>query len=170
MTKKLIPFAFFAAAALFFSACKTVKPVVQETPVVVEEKKETPAPQPEPKKEEPKVVEKMPEFVYDNVQFEFNSSVLKTSSYQVLEQIGQEMKKYPSVKFNINGHASIEGTEARNKTLSIDRANSVKTYFVNFGVDRDNLTTNGFGASQPIASNNDEAGRSINRRVEIKKN
>lgn len=171
MTKKLIPFAIFAGAALFFSACKSVKPVAQQAPVAVEEKKEEPAPKPEPKKEEaPKVVEVMPTFVYDNIQFEFNSSVLKTSSYQVLDQIGQEMKKYPSVKFNINGHASIEGTEARNMTLSNDRANSVKTYLVNLGVDRDNLTTNGFGASKPVASNKDEAGRSLNRRVEIQKN
>lgn len=83
--------------------------------------------------------------------------------------MGQEMKQFPDVKFNLNGHASIEGSASHNMTLSIDRANSVKAYLVNMGVPAENLETKGYGASQPVATNDNEEGRALNRRVEIKK-
>jgi len=161
------------AVVFLFGACKAKKAVVAEQPPVVEQEKpaETApveekevevAPKPEP--------EKMPDFKYSNIQFEFNSSVLKTASYAVLDQIASEMKKYDTVKFNIEGHASQEGTDQRNMTLSVDRANSVKNYLVNAGVDGGNLTSVGFGEERPIASNENEEGRVLNRRVEIKKN
>lgn len=159
-----------AITAFVATSCKSKKPLaVQPAPEVT-----TPAPAPAPapveeKKEEAPEPVKMPDFNYSNVQFEFNSAVLKTASYAILDQMGQEMKKYPEVKFDLNGHASIEGTAAHNMTLSVDRANSVKAYLVNMGVPTENLETTGFGATQPVASNDDEAGRSINRRVEIKK-
>lgn len=158
-----------AITAFVATSCKSKKPLaVQPTPEVT-----TPAPAPAPapveeKEEAPEPV-KMPEFNYSNVQFEFNSAVLKTASYATLDQMGQEMKKFPEVKFNLNGHASIEGSASHNMTLSVDRANSVKAYLVNMGVPTDNLVTTGFGATQPVASNDDESGRALNRRVEIKK-
>lgn len=165
----------FAIAAFVFTSCKSKKAVIneQQTPPVetVEEKPAPPAPEP-PKEEKPAPpapIEKMPEFKYDNLQFEFNSSVLKTSSYQILDQIGREMKKYPDVKFHVNGHASIEGSESHNQSLSVDRANAVKSYLVNMGVNENNLIIKGFGASQPVASNETEGGRALNRRVEFKK-
>ncbi|MFM6975735.1 MAG: OmpA family protein [Sphingobacteriaceae bacterium] len=116
---------------------------------------------------EPVVV--VPTFKYENLQFELNSSVLKTSYYAVLDVISSEMRKYPALTFEINGHASAEGTEERNKTLSVDRATAVKTYLVNSGVNSTQLYTKGFGESMPIASNDTEEGRQVNRRVEIKK-
>jgi OOP family OmpA-OmpF porin len=79
------------------------------------------------------------------------------------------MKKDPSVKFIVNGYASIEGTEQHNMVLSQDRANSVKAYLVNSGIPAANLITKGNGTANPIADNNTEAGRILNRRVEIKK-
>ena len=79
------------------------------------------------------------------------------------------MKKDPSVAFILKGYASAEGTDAHNMALSVDRANSVKAYLVNSGVSTANLTTKGFGEANPVADNGTEAGRIINRRVEIKK-
>lgn len=117
--------------------------------------------------ETPKEVE--PSFSYKNILFEFNSSVLKTSSFLVLDDIAKEMKKYPSMSFYLNGHSSAEGTEKRNMTLSIDRATAVKTYLVTAGINSSNLEVRGFGESMPISSNDTEAGRQLNRRVEIKK-
>lgn len=117
--------------------------------------------------ETPKAVE--PSFKYENILFEFNSAVLRTSSYMVLDDIAKEMKKYPSMSFYLNGHSSAEGTEKRNMTLSIDRATAVKTYLVTAGINAANLEVKGFGESMPITSNDTEAGRKLNRRVEIKK-
>ena len=79
------------------------------------------------------------------------------------------MKKDPTATFILNGYASIEGTAAHNMALSMDRANSVKVYLVNTGVSTANLTTKGNGTSNPVADNGTEAGRILNRRVEIKK-
>jgi outer membrane protein OmpA-like peptidoglycan-associated protein len=117
----------------------------------------------------PEVAVSEPSFNYKNILFEFNSSVLKTSSYTVLDDISREMKKFPSMSFNLNGHSSSEGTEQRNMTLSIDRANAVKSYLVTAGINANNLVTRGFGESMPLATNDTESGRQLNRRVEIRK-
>lgn len=110
-----------------------------------------------------------PSFNFQNTLFEFNSSVIKTSSYALLDEMSALMRQYPDKMFQINGHASSEGTEARNMTLSVDRANAVKAYLVNSGVNAANLATQGFGATQPLNSNSSEDERMLNRRVEIKK-
>jgi len=80
-----------------------------------------------------------------------------------------EMKKDPLVKFVLNGNASAEGTPQHNMSLSVERANAVKMYLVNSGVNADNLRAVGNGESKPVADNTTEAGRALNRRVEIKK-
>jgi len=103
------------------------------------------------------------------IQFEFDSSVLKTSSYPTLDRISSELRANSASKVTLDGHASAEGTEAYNLNLSRDRANSVKTYLVNSGVDANRITTKAYGESKPVASNATEEGRIKNRRVEIKK-
>ena len=55
-------------------------------------------------------------------------------------------------------------------TLSVDRATAVKSYLVSSGINASNLAAKGFGESMPINSNDTEAARQLNRRVEIKKN
>ncbi|MEJ7780849.1 MAG: OmpA family protein [Daejeonella sp.] len=117
----------------------------------------------------PEVAAAQPSFNYKNILFEFNSSVLKTSSYPVLDEIVREIRKYPGMKFTLNGHSSAEGTETRNMTLSIDRATAVKSYLVTAGIDGRNLEAKGFGESMPVNSNQTEEARQQNRRVEIKK-
>jgi len=157
------------------NSCKTKKiaanpptPVVRETPKAEEKQPET-TPVTE-KREEPATAVDKPNYNFSNVQFEFNSGVLKTDSYQILDQVAKDMKKDPSVKFILNGHSSAEGTVEHNMSLSVDRANSVKSYLVNAGVNAGNLTIKGFGASQPMTSNDTEEGRTLNRRVEFKIN
>lgn len=159
--------------ALSFQACKTKKVIAKPTPAIekpapaIEEKKPEPAPAPAPP---PAPVEVKPDYNFGNIQFEFNSDVLKTASFEVLDKAASEMKKSPSVNFIINGHSSIEGSAEHNMSLSVDRANSVKLYLVNAGISSKNLTVKGFGATQPVSSNNTEAGRALNRRVEFQKN
>lgn len=103
------------------------------------------------------------------IQFEFNSSVLKTSSYPVLDQLSNELRNEKNLKVGIEGHASLEGTPDYNLQLSKDRANAVKTYLVNSGVAASKIIAKGFGETRPVASNTTEEGRQLNRRVEIVK-
>ncbi|MEP6614028.1 MAG: OmpA family protein, partial [Mucilaginibacter sp.] len=105
---------------------------------------------------------------YGNIQFEFDSSVLKTSSYPVLDATSADMKANSST-VTLAGYASSEGTAAHNMRLSKDRANSVKTYLVNSGVDAKRVKVKGFGETHPIADNSTEEGRVANRRVEFHK-
>jgi len=105
---------------------------------------------------------------YSNIQFEFDSSVLKTESYSTLDRLSSDLRA-SGASVTLDGHASAEGSEAYNLTLSRDRANSVKQYLVNSGVDAAKINTQAFGESAPIASNATEEGRVINRRVEIKR-
>ena len=114
---------------------------------------------------EPEVVEAAS---YSNIQFEFDSSVLKTESYATLDRLSSDLRE-SGATVTLDGHASAEGTEAYNVNLSRDRANSVKQYLVNSGVDADKISVNALGESAPIASNATEEGRVANRRVEIKK-
>ncbi|ATP59077.1 hypothetical protein CPT03_22735 [Pedobacter ginsengisoli] len=152
-------------------SCKTKKvvakpnPVPVEKPAPVEETKPAPAPAPEPEKPAPAPE---PDFNFKNIQFEFNSDVLKTASFPILDKAVAEIKKDPNAKFILNGHSSAEGTPARNMSLSVDRANAVKSYLVNAGLNASSFTVKGFGESQPVTSNATEAGRILNRRVEIK--
>ncbi|SUI97183.1 Outer membrane porin F precursor [Sphingobacterium spiritivorum] len=105
---------------------------------------------------------------YGSIQFEFDSSVLKTESYSTLDRLAKELRDNNS-SVTLDGYASAEGTEAYNMTLSKDRANAVKQYLVNAGVTAAKVTANGYGEANPVASNATEEGRIQNRRVEIKK-
>ena len=106
---------------------------------------------------------------YDNIQFEFNSSVLRTSAYPSLDKLSADLRAGTAKRVQLDGHASAEGTDEYNMQLSKDRANSVKTYLVNSGVAASKIATKGYGESRPIASNTTEEGRSKNRRVEFRK-
>ncbi len=105
---------------------------------------------------------------YSNIQFDFDSSVLRTSSYPVLDASSADLRS-SSATVELDGYASSEGTAAHNLRLSKDRANSVKTYLVNSGVDAKRIKVKGFGETHPIADNSTEEGRITNRRVEFKK-
>jgi OOP family OmpA-OmpF porin len=105
---------------------------------------------------------------YSNIQFEFDSSVLRTSSYPALDASSADLRANASKKIELDGYASSEGTAAHNLRLSRDRANSVKTYLVNSGVDAKRLKVKAYGETNPIADNSTEEGRVLNRRVEFK--
>lgn len=162
--------------AISYQGCKPKQVVLQPAAEVVEREVPEERVVAEPKKEVPKEAPTKPEpapvappnYHFKNIQFEYDSSVLKTASYATLDQIAREMQKDPNATFIIDGHASIEGTAEYNMELSIDRANAVKLYLVNAGIDGNNLTVKGFGATKPVASNDTETGRATNRRVEIK--
>jgi OOP family OmpA-OmpF porin len=158
-------------AVITVSSCKTKKAVVkpiEPAPAAPAAPAPPPPPPAETPKEEPAPPPAKPNFNFSNIQFEFNSGVLKTSSYATLDKIVAEMKKDPNARFMINGHSSAEGSAAHNQSLSEDRANAVKGYLTNAGINGGNLEVKGWGESKPLTNNTSEEGRSLNRRVEIK--
>lgn len=172
---KFLKFNLFPIVILFvlvsLQACKPKK-VVQKTPPPADTTKQAPVQQPAPQPTTPTTTAPTPppapDYNFSNIQFEFDSGVLKTDSYPILDKAAAEMKKDPSVKFILKGYASIEGTPEHNIILSQDRANSVKVYLINTGISANQLTAKGYGVTNPIADNNTEAGKVLNRRVEIK--
>jgi outer membrane protein OmpA-like peptidoglycan-associated protein len=73
----------------------------------------------------------------------------------------------PKVKIELMGHTDGRGVHADNVKLSQQRVNKVKEYLVSKGVDASRISGKGFGGSKPIASNNTEESRKMNRRVEF---
>ena len=165
------PLLLIVAALITLQACKAKKLVQKPAPVVTETDKPAPvAPTPQPAPAPPAPAPApQPNYNFTNIQFEFNSGVLKTSSYPALDNAAAQMKIDPSAKFMLKGYASAEGTDAHNMELSVDRANAVKAYLINSGVNTDNLTAQGYGESNPVADNTTDDGRILNRRVEMSK-
>ena len=105
--------------------------------------------------------------VLKNIQFETNAATLEPVSLIELDKLLQLMNDNATIKVQINGHTDNTGTETRNNQLSIDRAKSVAGYLISKGIDAKRLTWKGFGASKPIADNNTEEGKALNRRTEF---
>ncbi len=77
------------------------------------------------------------------------------------------MIEYPDTDVMIYGHTDSTGSDAINQPLSENRAKAVKDFLTSKGVDAKRITTQGLGSSSPVASNDTEAGRQQNRRVEV---
>lgn len=121
-----------------------------------------PAPVVVPKKEKEVV------WVLDNVLFGSGNAVIKPGAYYVLDDIAKILGENPVMSIDIQGHTDNIGSAESNKSLSLRRAQAVKNYLVGKGIMPNRMTTEGFGFSKPIALNGTEAGRALNRRVEIR--
>jgi len=77
------------------------------------------------------------------------------------------LKTHPTVRVRIEGHTDSTGTPASNQTLSLARAETVRTTLVGLGIAPDRLTTVGFGATQPLVPDTTPANQAINRRVQF---
>lgn len=102
--------------------------------------------------------------------FDTNSDRLKGTDWPILQLLADLMKKDTALKIEIAGHTDSTGNAAANQTLSEKRANAVnKILTTRYGVDGSRLTAKGYGPDQPLADNQTEQGRAINRRVELVK-
>jgi OmpA-OmpF porin, OOP family len=99
------------------------------------------------------------------IYFETDKATLTASSIQALTTIVHLLKMQPFTQLQIEGHTDNTGTEQRNAELSAERANTVLEYLVKGGIDRNKMTTKGFGATRPVADNSTPEGRAKNRRT-----
>ena len=112
----------------------------------------------------------MEPFVMRNINFEFDSAVLQESSYQAIDSLANFLKENPLITIEISGFTDDTGTEEHNRKLSFDRANAVKEALINKGILEDRLKATGYGSNNPIAPNDSDEHKAINRRVEITPN
>ena len=106
--------------------------------------------------------------VKQKIMFETGSSKIKgEKSFEVLDIIGKILAGNTAVRVSIEGHTDNRGKADKNRTLSKERAESVKSYLKDKGVDDERLETVGWGPDKPIASNKKRPGRTANRRVEF---
>ena len=101
--------------------------------------------------------------LFDTGKFSFQKQ-----TFPVLKAITAILKEYPTAKFSIEGHTDNVGKADFNQKLSDGRANAVKQYLIDNGIDPFRLTSKGFGMDNPIDTNKTAKGRANNRRVEVK--
>lgn len=102
-----------------------------------------------------------------NITFDSNDANIKVSFQPVLNSIAKVIKEYNKTMVQVNGYTDSTGSAALNNSLSLMRANSVSNYLRIKGVEANRIVANGYGSSNPIASNSTAMGREQNRRVEI---
>ena len=106
-------------------------------------------------------------FVFDNLNFQSASTQLTPQSTATVNNLAEVLKAYPNARVELAGHTDNTGTADANQTLSLNRANAVKALLVNEGVNADSISTNGYGQTRPVASNDTNEGRELNRRLEL---
>jgi outer membrane protein OmpA-like peptidoglycan-associated protein len=102
-----------------------------------------------------------------NITFAFDSSNLQPQFYPVLDNVASTLNEYNQTVIEVAGHTDSVGSDSYNQQLSVQRANSVAAYLSSKGILQQRMITVGAGETRPIASNDTEAGRAQNRRVEI---
>ncbi len=107
-----------------------------------------------------------PEISY--VQFDIDRYNIKPAYHSILDNVVQFMRENPGIRIVVVGHTDITGPAEYNIGLSQRRAESVKAYLVNKGIDPSRLTIRALGESNPRATNDTEQGRTLNRRVEFR--
>ncbi|GGF41659.1 OmpA family protein [Echinicola rosea] len=99
--------------------------------------------------------------------FGFDSYELTPQAQENVMEMARILNEYPDTNIMIDGHTDSKGSEQYNQKLSEQRAGSVANYLKMQGIDSSRLTTVGHGESLPVASNDTDAGRAENRRVEV---
>lgn len=152
------------------------KPVVKQAPVA----KPAPAPAPKPVAkvaddaalaEVVKVNKKADNLSVlsfkEPVLFGHNSDVIQDQSYPQIRKTANALKKYPNAQVRVAGYTDSLGDPAYNVDLSQRRAKAVADQLVKYGVPAENVSSVGFGAANPVATNKTKIGRAANRRVEL---
>ena len=104
----------------------------------------------------------------EGVTFAFNSDQITADERGTLNEAVDIMRRYPDINVQVAGHTDSVGNDAYNQSLSERRARSVLEFLAAAGIDRSRMTARGYGEASPIADNATDAGRAMNRRVELR--
>ena len=106
--------------------------------------------------------------VLRGVNFEYDKSRLTSNAKTILDDVTDALNAASTVTVELGGHTDARGSDEYNQKLSERRASSVRQYLIGKGVDAGRMTAVGYGESQPVADNETDEGRELNRRVELK--
>jgi outer membrane protein OmpA-like peptidoglycan-associated protein len=106
--------------------------------------------------------------VLRNIFFDFDKATLRPESTSELDRLINLLTTYAKLKIEISGYTDNKGSQTYNQTLSQSRAKSVVDYLIAHGIASDRLTFRGYGMDSPIATNETDEGRQLNRRTEFK--
>jgi len=114
-----------------------------------------------------KKMESGAKMVIENILFSTGKAALLPASFASLNKLANLLRENPNVKIEVSGHTDNVGSAATNKTLSRNRALSVRDYLIKQGIAAERVKYEGYGFDRPIAPNTTADGRAANRRVEI---
>ena len=106
--------------------------------------------------------------VIEGIYFDTNRDSIKKKSETKLQNAADILAKFPSIRIEISGHTDSQGNDDYNAELSQRRADAVKQWLIDHGIDGGRLETRGAGENEPIASNKSKSGRGQNRRIEFR--
>ena len=102
-----------------------------------------------------------------DVLFEFNRAEVKPSAQARMGQLADFLRQYPDRRVSIEGHTDNIGTAAYNNELSQRRAEAIRSQLIGLGIASERISTVGYGKDFPVAANDTDTNRAINRRVEV---
>ncbi|MES1221479.1 MAG: OmpA family protein, partial [Bacteroidota bacterium] len=104
----------------------------------------------------------------NNVFFDFDKWDLRGESFLELDRVVKLLRENPAIVIEMSAHTDSKGSDEYNFTLSDNRARSVMEYIVSKGIDPSRISSHGYGETVPVATNDTDEGRQLNRRVEFK--
>ncbi len=157
-----------AAMSAVLSGCAFSASASMGTRVKIEGKEKITITAAKPEEErKAKVVGKKIE-ITEKVMFDTAKATIKPASHDLLSDVAAVMREHAEIqKVRIEGHTDADGAEKYNKKLSQNRADAVKAFLVDAGIDAARMEAVGYGESRPIADNESETGKEKNRRVEF---
>jgi OOP family OmpA-OmpF porin len=113
-------------------------------------------------------IEESGELVLEGVNFETNSAVITQDSEEVLQKALNTLRTNPDLRVEIQGHTDDVGSNTANQRLSERRANSVRDWFIQNGIDANRMTARGYGEDNPLVPNDSPENRARNHRIQFR--
>jgi outer membrane protein OmpA-like peptidoglycan-associated protein len=107
-------------------------------------------------------------YTLDNVHFDFGKATIRPESFTELGELVSYLKNKDDIKVEIAGHTDNVGKDADNLKLSQQRAEAIRNYVLKKGIHPARIIAKGYGAAEPIADNDTDEGRQLNRRTEVR--